>query len=174
MGVAIDAFDHVRRSGVLLESPWRGWLRRLFFGDRRLVRGVDHLGACPVSWGLVEPYLEETPVPRFAGWRAPDGAAFVCVTVTRNGQLTRLPLPPRRDLRDHSPGGFDWGYLGSGPSQLALAMAAFCLEDDAAALAVYQWLKAEIVAEIERDGVWHLEIEEVRKFCQLAPVNPRA
>jgi hypothetical protein len=50
-------------------------------------------------------------------------------------------------------------------------MAAFCLEDDAAALACYQWLKSEIIAGIPRDSGWHLEIEEVRKFCLLAPAR---
>ena len=32
------------------------------------------------------------------------------------------PLPPRFDLRNHSPTGFEWGYEGSGPAQLALAI----------------------------------------------------
>jgi Family of unknown function (DUF6166) len=31
-------------------------------------------------------------------------------------------LDPRFDLRNHSPDGFEWGYGGSGPSQLALAI----------------------------------------------------
>ena len=29
-------------------------------------------------------------------------------------------LRPRFDLRNHSPAGFEWGYGGSGPAQLAL------------------------------------------------------
>lgn len=33
-------------------------------------------------------------------------------------------LDPRHDLRNHSPDGFNWGYGGSGPSQLALALVA--------------------------------------------------
>jgi len=34
------------------------------------------------------------------------------------------PSPaPRSDLRNHSPNGFEWGYSGSGPAQLALASA---------------------------------------------------
>lgn len=38
--------------------------------------------------------------------------------VAVNGQ----PLPPRTDLVNHSPNGFAWGYGGSGPAQLALAI----------------------------------------------------
>ena len=34
------------------------------------------------------------------------------------------PLDPRYDLQNHSPTGFAWGYAGSGPSQLALAILA--------------------------------------------------
>lgn len=41
-------------------------------------------------------------------------------SVTVDGE----PLPPRNDLVDHSPDGFSWGYAGSGPSQLALALLA--------------------------------------------------
>ena len=34
------------------------------------------------------------------------------------------PLGPRLDLFNHSPTGFEWGYFGSGPAQLALAIVA--------------------------------------------------
>lgn len=49
------------------------------------------------------------------GTRTPKGAE-----VTIDGQL--LPLEPSLAIRDHSPTGFEWGYAGSGPSQLALAI----------------------------------------------------
>ena len=42
-----------------------------------------------------------------------------------------VPLNPRRDLWNHSPSGFEWGYAGSGPAQLALGVArADCLGDE--------------------------------------------
>lgn len=40
------------------------------------------------------------------------------VRVTVNGRK----LNPRNDLCNHSPDGFEWGYGGSGPAQLALAI----------------------------------------------------
>ncbi len=43
----------------------------------------------------------------------------------------------RLDLYNHSPTGFEWGYWGSGPAQLALAMLADCLASDEQAL-LYQ------------------------------------
>jgi Family of unknown function (DUF6166) len=39
------------------------------------------------------------------------------VSVTVDGRR----LNPRLDLWNHSPTGFEWGYGGSGPAQLALA-----------------------------------------------------
>ena len=42
------------------------------------------------------------------------------VEVTVDG----VPLNPRLDLRNHSPTGLEWGYCGSGPAQLALAILA--------------------------------------------------
>ena len=39
------------------------------------------------------------------------------VDVTVDGRA----LDPRFDLWNHSPTGFEWGYGGSGPAQLALA-----------------------------------------------------
>ncbi|HXR05085.1 MAG TPA: DUF6166 domain-containing protein [Verrucomicrobiae bacterium] len=42
------------------------------------------------------------------------------VDATVNG----VPLNPRLDLYNHSPTGFEWGYGGSGPAQLALAILA--------------------------------------------------
>ena len=40
------------------------------------------------------------------------------------------PLPPRNDLRNYSPDGFEYNYPGSGPSQLALALCADALGSD--------------------------------------------
>ena len=59
--------------------------------------------------------------------------------------FARTALPPRNDLRDHSPDGFAWGYGGSGPSQFALAILAF-LTDDKTAEALYQDFKWEFIA----------------------------
>jgi hypothetical protein len=55
-----------------------------------------------------------------------DGARDGSVTVRARAATGELgppsPLDPRCDLRNHSPTGFAWGYNGSGPSQLALAL----------------------------------------------------
>lgn len=55
-------------------------------------------------------------------------------------------LDPRFDLANHSPDGFEWGYCGSGPSQLALAILCDYLQDDKAALAKYQSFKNLVIS----------------------------
>jgi Family of unknown function (DUF6166) len=56
------------------------------------------------------------------------------------------PLALRLDLRNHSPTGFAWGYGGSGPAQLALALLADALGDDERALQLYQAFKFRVTA----------------------------
>jgi len=82
------------------------------------------------------------------------GQAFVTV----NGRA----LDPRFDLRFHSPDGFEWGYGGSGPAQLALALLADCLGDDEKATAFYQAFKFAVVATLDRDR-WRLTELEIRQ-----------
>lgn len=71
----------------------------------------------------------------------------VC-TVCVNGR----ELPWRTDLWNHSPTGFEWGYGGSGPAQLALAMLAFEIGDEVAK-ECHQAFKREVVSHFERSLV---------------------
>ncbi len=68
------------------------------------------------------------------------------VNVTVDGR----PLDPRLDLYNHSPTGFEWGYCGSGPAQLALAILADHLADDREALNLYQRFKWAVVVGLPR------------------------
>lgn len=58
-------------------------------------------------------------------WKSKKGGSTV-VVVDDNGN--ERDLPPRLDLFNHSPSGFSWGYSGSGPAQLALAILAHHLK----------------------------------------------
>lgn len=64
-------------------------------------------------------------------------------------------LNPRLDLWNHSPTGFEWGYCGSGPAQLALAILADHFGNDEQALNFYQRFKWAVVAELPGRG-WTL------------------
>lgn len=86
----------------------------------------------------------------YHGWRS--GCA---VDVTVNGR----PLNPRFDLWNHSPTGFEWGYNGSGPAQLALALLADYLANDEEALDCYQRFKFAVIAGLR--GNWTLTGREI-------------
>ena len=91
------------------------------------------------------------------------------VTVT----VDRRRLNPRFDLWNHSPTGFEWGYGGSGPAQLALAILADHFGNDEQALNCYQRFKWAVIAELPY-RVWTLtsvQIDEVlRSLMELEPL----
>jgi hypothetical protein len=74
--------------------------------------------------------------------RTPQGV--VCMV---NG----TPLPLRLDLWNHSPTGFEFGYGGSGPAQLALAILADCCGDELA-VTYHQPFKWAVIARLPADG----------------------
>lgn len=80
------------------------------------------------------------------------------VVVTVNGRALDLRL----DLRNHSPTGFEWGYSGSGPAQLALAILAEHLGDGQRAQRSHQEYKYRVVAGLPREG-WRLTSEDISK-----------
>jgi hypothetical protein len=61
------------------------------------------------------------------------------------------PLPLRLDLWNHSPTGFEFGYGGSGPAQLALAVLADCCGDETA-VAYHQAFKWAVIARLPASG----------------------
>jgi hypothetical protein len=86
----------------------------------------------------------------YVGGRSLDGAV-----VTVDGTA----LPPRFDLKRLSPTGFEWTYEGAGPAQLALALLADHLGDDARALALYEPFMRAVVAEL--DNSWELNSADI-------------
>lgn len=96
----------------------------------------------------------------YAGRR--EGHAVVVV-------LDGHPLDPRLDLWRHSPTGFEWGYGGSGPAQLALAILADHLGDDERALALYQRFKRAVVSHFPYAG-WTLTSTQINHALASLPV----
>jgi hypothetical protein len=92
----------------------------------------------------------------YTGYRTPQG----CIVKVHEGETSR-ELPLRHDLRRHSEA-FEWAYNGSGPSQLALALAADVLGYTEAARDVYQALKFKLVSRLPHDG-WSLTEEQLRQ-----------
>ncbi|MEW6657400.1 MAG: DUF6166 domain-containing protein [Thermodesulfobacteriota bacterium] len=61
-----------------------------------------------------------------------------------------LPLAPSLKIRNHSPTGFSWGYLGSGPSQLALAIL-LDLYGPEYALDCYMQFKEDVISRLPQE-----------------------
>lgn len=96
------------------------------------------------------------------GRRLPDRPS-VLVVIPGNGlhNTHRRPLPLRLHWWSHSPDGFNWGYGGSGPAQLALALLGE-VTPRALAVALHQAFKAEVVAGLPDD--WTLTGSELRAW----------
>ena len=92
-----------------------------------------------------------------------EGAAVI---VTVDGRR----LNPRLDLRNHSPTGFEWGYAGSGPAQLSLALLVDHFGDPERALAMYQEFKRAVVAKLPYPG-WTLDSAHITEALErLSPM----
>lgn len=78
-------------------------------------------------------------------------------SVTVNGE----PLPLCLNARNHSPTGFSWGYGGSGPAQLALALLVDFLGDEKQAEALYQHFKSRVIARLPMTEPWTLTAAQV-------------
>lgn len=98
----------------------------------------------------------------YSGKRDKSGICHVWVVEAGDSRA----LPPRLDLANHSPTGFEWGYAGSGPAQLALAILADATGDDLTAAALHQKFKFERVATLRRDKDWSMTQAAVLAFVQ--------
>lgn len=126
---------------------------------------------------------------KFVGARDEDGDCTIQVydMDTSSGWA----LNPRRDLHNHSPTGFNWGYGGSGPAQAALAILAMYLRDtarheavrlalgiaavddglddpendvgDNLAVRFHQRFKARVIASLPSDG-WEMTSDDIERL----------
>ncbi|MFI4947470.1 MAG: DUF6166 domain-containing protein [Alphaproteobacteria bacterium] len=94
----------------------------------------------------------------YRGGRSLEGAV-----VTVDGK----PLDPRHDLKLLSATGFEWTYEGAEPAQLALALLADHLGDDAQALSLYEKFMREIIAEL--DNSWELSSADIDRALAELP-----
>lgn len=78
-----------------------------------------------------------------------------------------------RELYDHSPDGFNWGYGGSGPAQLALAMLYEATGDVDFALCMHQDVQFSLVVKLE-GNCWARSEEDVLKAAFAVARTPLA
>lgn len=104
---------------------------------------------------------KEGPPSDYLGWRERG--------IAHAGTRDHL-LNPRFDLANKSPTGFDWGYGGSGPAQLALAILAYHTGDEEFTLQYYQSFKGRVVSTLPRES-WRLTHEFVEGFVRDTVAN---
>lgn len=94
-----------------------------------------------------------------------------CGTKTQDGYDVNIvvddssfPLDFCLEVMNHSPDGFAWGYNGSGPAQLALAILVDYLKDKELALALYQDFKRSVISQFSKDIGWTLTPSEIDDY----------
>ena len=80
-----------------------------------------------------------------------------------SGTVDGRRLHPRLALWNHSPTGFEWGYGGSGPAQLALAVLADHCGNAEQALNFYQRFKWAVIAKLPHCS-WTLTTEGIERI----------
>ena len=79
---------------------------------------------------------------------------------TRAGSEAGPVLDPQIGIRPHSPTGLEWGYMGSGPAQLSLAILVDFLGDVTQAEDLYQDFKNAVVVDLPEEE-WTLSNQDV-------------
>lgn len=69
-------------------------------------------------------------------------------------------------LWNHSPSGFCWGYEGSGPAQLSLALLLDVLGDKERAVRLHQRFKRRVVARLAMDEPWELTTKQIMEHVE--------
>ena len=95
-----------------------------------------------------------------------DSVSGQSLVTVCDGQKSE-PLPLRLDLFNHSPTGFSWGYGGSGPAQLALALLADALGDDDRVIRLHQCFKFKVVACWPESERWWITTEQITAVVNL-------
>lgn len=98
-----------------------------------------------------------------------SGCSVMVQAKDDGGRIRSYQLPPRYDLRNHSPDGFRWGYGGSGPAQLALALCADATGDDNIASAIYQDFKEAVIAKLDGDKPFEISQLTIVDFAARRP-----
>ena len=90
-----------------------------------------------------------------------DGRAIVSVVDDKTRCASMLDAGHR--YVNHSPTGFEWGYLGSGPAQLAFAILLDHFGTPGEALLWYQDFKFLAIANLQANR-WELTTEEIETY----------
>jgi len=150
------------KEGKQMKSKLFGKEIRLVDLDPHTVEGIKRVKIGSFNELGIPPELleKEKQMNMYEGFAQLESERGPC-EVTVNGQ----PLPPRNDLFNHSPDGFQWGYHGSGPAQLALAILAFEF-GNRTAITDHQKFKRDVIATLQIDESWTLTSTDLLRWRQ--------
>ncbi|MBA7506568.1 hypothetical protein ES706_05260 [subsurface metagenome] len=94
----------------------------------------------------------------YRGYRHSKGLGHQLVTKDNDF----LDPTPSQKIWNHSPDGFNWGYLGSGPAQLALALLYDVTKDEVVAVRLHQEFKRSFVA--AWGDTWEITDAHIREW----------
>jgi len=75
-----------------------------------------------------------------------------------------VPIPCFFDEVNHSPDGFNWGYNGSGPSQLSYAILRHFTNDSNLTRKYYIKFRREIISKIPMDREFELPVNTINEW----------
>jgi hypothetical protein len=96
---------------------------------------------------------------------APAKGMIIGSSKTREVFINGVELLHEDSLRvfNHSPTGYSWGYEGSGPAQLALAILLKFVDEDTA-VELHQIYKHEVIAQLNGNQPFCLLVKRVRAW----------
>ena len=96
----------------------------------------------------------------------------VMAIVWEAGNPRLLDPKPSQQLHNHSPAGFEWGYGGSGPAQLALSILLDFTGDEEVALNNYQAFKYQFIASLSQEDMqWTITGNDIAAFLHRRSVR---
>ena len=90
------------------------------------------------------------------------------VLIIDENRSTHVLKPDRsQKVKNHSPDGFNWGYGGSGPAQLALAILLEVTDSKETALRHYHAFERQIIAGIKNQEIdWGIEESKITEWLE--------
>jgi len=119
-------------------------------------------------WGVGDITPNSRPL-RYKGEVTPDGNAAserTVIVIYNDGDVRLLAHRQSASQVCHSPGGFSWGYTGSGPATLARCIL-WEQTGQEPSPETYQAFKREIVVQWPQDGGWTLDATHVENWLRL-------
>lgn len=95
----------------------------------------------------------------YRGYRYQEAGPLV---VTKDGAV--LSPAPSQKVWNHSPDGFQWGYGGSGPAQLALALLLDVTGDPELSVRLHQAFKQDFVVGWKEK--WEITSDEIKSWVK--------